>query len=273
MSEEEQQAETKKRGRSVRVRPTRVPVSTDVLFEIVAISNETGRSPSEIIEDAIRYASAIHRADIFSNVTVRDIIMADIAKEELLKRSLSTNSLVEDYLSRRSQEIKDTVSFVERIYGNAYKTATEDVAKQLLEVLQPTIRDAVAEELAKVFTSAFTAKDYEALRESLSPQARAEAARRAAEAEYSDLVAKINEAKANAFNKVKARLEPLLQYLIDKLVDSLITPLDRMPVMAQAVTTKSIPKIKTKTAILPHEQTQQEQQPQQPTTNEEQPKQ
>ncbi len=260
MSTDETEVEEKQRRRgATRVRQgAKVRVSPETLIEIYATSEVTGKDPSEIIEESMKYASILGRAEVYGNLTVSDIIKALAAVKDISETAMNIGAMYDSVINKRVSELSQAVSIVEGIYTRAYQSQLDEVKRsfvdRLITELKPIIREVFLEELARVYSGS---KEYEQIRESLSPEARS----RVAEAQISQanawLYAKINEAAARVAN----RLRPLIEMLIDEMLKPIEAQLDKAiaNTMSQSGYKPPIPKLKTRTVILQSEQEKQEQ--------------
>ena len=260
MSTDETEVEEKQRRRgATRVRQgAKVRVSPETLIEIYATSEVTGKDPSEIIEESMKYASILGRAEVYGNLTVSDIIKALAAVKDISETAMNVGAMYDSVINKRVSELSQAVSIVEGIYTRAYQSQLDEVKRsfvdRLITELKPIIREVFLEELARVYSGS---KEYEQIRESLSPEARSRIAETQISQANAWLYAKINEAAARVAN----RLRPLIEMLIDEMLKPIEAQLDKAiaNTMSQSGYKPPIPKLKTRTVILQSEQEKQEQ--------------
>jgi hypothetical protein len=260
MSTDETEVEEKQRRRgATRVRQgAKVRVSPETLIEIYATSEVTGKDPSEIIEESMKYASILGRAEVYGNLTVSDIIKALAAVKDISETAMNVGAMYDSVINKRVSELSQAVSIVEGIYTRAYQSQLDEVKRsfvdRLITELKPIIREVFLEELARVYSGS---KEYEQIRESLSPEARSRIAETQISQANAWLYAKINEATARVAN----RLRPLIEMLIDEMLKPIEAQLDKAiaNTMSQSGYKPPIPKLKTRTVILQSEQEKQEQ--------------
>jgi len=256
----ETEVEEKQRRRgAMKVRQgAKVRVSPETLIEIYATSEVTGRDPSEIIEESMKYTSLLGRAEAYGNLMVSDIIKALAAAKDISETAMNVGTMYDSVISKRVGELSQAVGIVEGVYTRAYQSQLDEVKRSFVErlvtELKPIIREAFLEEMARMYSGS---EEYERIRESLSTEARSRIAETQVSQANAWLYAKINEASARIAN----RLRPLIDMLIDEMLKPIEAQLDKAVAntMSQGGYKPQIPKLKTRTAILQPEQEKQEQ--------------